>query len=54
MGSNVYLNTKNHEKIIKAGLIVSEFVNGAVEVELKRHELECENEKRREQREQGV
>ena len=38
MGSNVYLNTKNHERVIKAGLTVSEFVNEAVEIELDRRE----------------
>lgn len=38
MGSNVYLNTKNHERVIKAGLTVSEFVNETVEMELDRIE----------------
>jgi len=34
MGCNIYLNTKNHERIIKADLKVSEFVNETVEREL--------------------
>ena len=34
MGSNVYLNTKNHVRVIKAGLTVSDFVNESVEKEL--------------------
>lgn len=38
MGSNVYLKTKNHERVVKAGLTVSEFVNDAVELELDRRE----------------
>ena len=40
MGSNVYLNTKNHVRVIKAGLKVSDFVNTSVENELDRRELE--------------
>jgi len=38
MGSNVYLNTDNHVRVIKAGLKVSDFVNESVEKELDRRE----------------
>lgn len=38
MGANIYLNTKNHERAIKAGLKVSDFVNESVEKELDRRD----------------
>lgn len=42
MGSNIYLNTKNHVRVIKAGFKVSDFVNESVENELNRMELEAQ------------
>ena len=42
MGANIYLNTKNHERTIKAGLKASDFVNEVVEKELNRMELEAQ------------
>lgn len=44
MGSNVYLNTKNHVRVIKAGLTVSDFVNESVEKELDSREHEEQDE----------
>ena len=44
MGSNIYLKTKNHVRVIKAGLKVSDFVNDCVERELDRRGLEAQEE----------
>ena len=44
MGSNVYLNTKNHERVIKGGFTVSDFVNESVENELDRRGLKEQEE----------
>ena len=44
MGANIYLNTKNHERTIKAGLKVSDFVNETVENELDRRDKQTAEE----------